>query len=86
MKRLKSSGKTASFGVFLFHILEIRFIFTKGCPESGLTHFPHTFRLQRIDLKEMECFSLQRYEYSQFHPGVKDMKTAPLVSAATHLL
>lgn len=56
--------KQLCLGVLIISYIGNLFHFTKVRTESGLTHLPHTFRLQRVDLEEIKCFSLQWCEYS----------------------
>lgn len=85
MKRLKSSGKTASFGVLIFSYLGNLFHFHRSIPRK----WPDTFSSH---FKTTESWSWRNWMLltpvmwiftSWFNPGINDMETTPSVSAAS---
>lgn len=85
MKRLKSSGKTASFGVLIFSYLGNLFHFHKSMPrklpDTFSSHFQAT---ESWSWGNWMLLTPVRWVFtSQFNPGISDMETTPLVSAAS---
>lgn len=85
MKRLKSSGTTASFGVLIFSYLGNLFHFHKSMPRK----WPDTFSSH---FQSTESWSWGNWMLltpvmwiftSRFNPCISDMETTPLVSAAS---